>query len=155
MERFSAKRFVDHHFVWDRKFATRQQLSYRLEESLITPQQQQSLVDAFLSKHKSRLDPPQYNCTALKSFLETAKEAELTHNPPHPDNAAKIVLIDDRRDPTGWLSAGEHHGARDWNGYDRYPPEGSSQYSAVLNAVDLYERLLVKVSYVFWTSGLN
>ena len=58
----------------------------------------------------------------------------------------EVALVDDRRDPTGWQSAGEHRGARDWDGYARYPPEGVDQKSDVLNAGDLYRKLLASVS---------
>lgn len=31
-----------------------------------------------------------------------------------------IALVDDRSDVTGWESVGEHHGARDWDGYSLF-----------------------------------
>ncbi|MCJ1383972.1 hypothetical protein MMC17_007086 [Xylographa soralifera] len=142
MERLPRKFLTGHRFVWDRAFATRQWRSHRLEVSLIEPQPQESIIDAFILRQRSRLDPPQYTCTALKSFLESASIAALAQIPPRACNAAKIALIDDRRDPTGWQGGGEHRGARDWDGYARYPPEGIDQYFHAVNAAELYARLV-------------
>ena len=126
-------------------FATRQWKSHALEVSLIEPQPHESIVDTFISGQKSWLDPPQCDCPALKSFLDSASPAALSQLPPRPANAAKIALIDDRRDHTGWQGGGEHRGARDWEGYDRYPPEGVDQYFSAVTAAELHARLKVNV----------
>ncbi|MCJ1403964.1 hypothetical protein MMC11_007187 [Xylographa trunciseda] len=142
MERLPRRFLTGRRFIWDRAFAIRQWRSHRLEVSLIEPQPHESVVDAFIYGQKSRLDPPQYTCTALKSFLESASIVALAQIPPRACNAAKVALIDDRRDPTGWQSGGEHRGARDWDGYARYPPEGVDDYFNAVNAAELYARLV-------------
>ena len=149
MERLPRRFLIGRRFVWDRAFADRQWRSYRLELDLINPQLHESIVDVFISGQKSRLDPPQYTCTALKSFLDSASASELSQIPPRSCNAAKIALIDDRRDPTGWQGGGEHRGARDWDGYARYPPEGVDQYFNALDAAGLYARLGANVRICF------
>ncbi|MCJ1436709.1 hypothetical protein MMC27_006091 [Xylographa pallens] len=143
MERLPRRFVTDRRYIWDRAFATRQWRSHALEVSLIEPQPHESIVDAFISGQKSLLDPPQYNCPALKSFLDSASTAALLQIPARPANAAKIALIDDRRDHTGWQAGGEHRGARDWDGYDRYPPEGVDQYFSAVTAAELHARLKV------------
>ena len=140
------RRFVtDRRFVWDRAYATRQWKSHALEVSLIKPQPNESIVDAFISGQKSLLDPPQCNYPALKSFFDSASTTALSQIPPRPANAGKIALVDDRRDYTGWQAGGEHRGARDWDGYDRYPPEGVDQFFSAVAPAELYARLQVNV----------
>lgn len=56
-----------------------------------------------------------------------------------------IALVDDRSDITGWKSAGQYHGARDWDGYSKYPPAGASVNSSIYSAAGLYQRLLASV----------
>ncbi|MCJ1283202.1 hypothetical protein MMC26_002530 [Xylographa opegraphella] len=143
MDHLPRRFLTDRRFVWNRAFATRQWRSHALEVSLIEAQPHESIVDAFISGQKSLLDPPQYDCPALKSFLDSASTAALLQIPPRPGDAAKIALIDDRRDHTGWQAGGEHRGARDWDGYDRYPPEGVDQYFSAVTAAELHARLRV------------
>ncbi|MCJ1387324.1 hypothetical protein MMC18_000166 [Xylographa bjoerkii] len=138
--------YRDHVFVWDRKFETRQKQAYRAEESNLRLHPDSSTITAFLHEQRSRLDPPDYNYVTLRAFLEQARDIDLIKDPPMaPDNRI-IALLDERRDPTGWLDIfGDHHPARDWEGYASQPPEGEHRPMLILNACDLYRNLQTSV----------
>ena len=134
-------------FVWDRKFAQRQRLTYRAEDNKLTPEPHQTVIDAFLQELSSRLDPPQYRYIALRQFLEQANPNDLTAQAPQSRYNAASVLLDDRRDDTGWHGMdGEQHSARNWDDYISYPPAGSSQYAGLMHARELYQRQMASVS---------
>lgn len=134
-------------FVWDRKFAQRQRLTYRAEDTRLAPEAHQTVIEAFFKELGSRLDPPQYKYVALRRFLEQADPDDLV-GPTAPSRCSMpLVLLDDRRDDTGWVGMdGEQHSARNWEGYVSYPPAGSCQYTAMMHARELYQRHLTSVS---------
>lgn len=153
MDQLGGRDTKQHRFIWDQKFTVRQELSHRSEDAKLVRKPYQTIVQAFLDADPTGLDPPQYNCTALKSFLEQADEADLTLDPPVVDHAKKLVLIDDRQDPTGWRDhAGEHRAARDWDGYAMYPPEGIKIQSSILTAGELHRKLQANVSITLSSS---
>ena len=81
------------------------------------------MINAFMNNQISWLHPSQYNCPALQAFLETACEGrpDQLRSPRQVKDVA--VLVDDRRDPTGWLDVKDvFRAARDWDGYNQYPP---------------------------------
>ena len=134
-------------FVWDRKFAQRQRLTYRAEDNKITPEAHQTIVEAFFKQLGSRLDPPQYKYVALRRFLEQANPDDLVAQSLPSRHSMPLVLLDDRRDDTGWLGMdGKQHSARNWDGYVSYPPAGSCQFTAMMHAGQLYQRHLASVS---------
>ena len=136
-------------FVWDRKFAQRQRLTYRAEDNKLAPEAHQTIIDAFFKELASWLDPPQYKYIALRNFLEQANPNDLIASAPPSRYISPVVLLDDRRDDTGWLGTdGEQHSARNWDSYVSYPPVGSCQYTALMHAGELYQRQLASVSYV-------
>ena len=136
-------------FVWDRKFAQRQRLTYRAEDNKIAPEAHQT-IEAFFKELGSRLDPPQYKYVALWRFLEQADPDDLLAPNTPSRYSTPLVLLDDRRDDTGWLGMdGEQHPARNWEGYVSYPPAGSCQYTAMMHAIELYQRHLASVSRAF------
>ena len=135
-------------FVWDRKFAQRQRLTYRAEDNKITPEAHQTIIEAFFKQRGSRLDPPQYRYVALRRFLEQANFDDLVAQPMPSRHSTPLVLLDDRRDDTGWLGMdGEQHSARNWDGYVSYPPAGSCQFTALMHAGQLYQRNSASVSH--------
>ena len=137
----------DRRFIWDRKFTSRQEKKYRSEDFQIPQEPGQSPVEAFLNDGKLPLDPPQYNFTALESFLKGVNDSDLMRVHSGQQQKYGIALVDERSDITGWESAGKHHGARDWDGYSQYPPAGANANLSIYNAAGLYQRLQASVSY--------
>ena len=136
-------------FLWDRKFAERQRRAYRAEDSKLVPTDGQTIVDAFLRKQSSRLDPPQLSYGALRNFLESAGEVPWDDASASSTQDTPLALLDDRRDDTGWIDInGTQHAARNWDGYVDYPPQGESRVSGLLNPGDLYKKLLKSVSFI-------
>ena len=135
-------------FVWDTKFNTRQIETYSaLDATYAEPDK--STIHDFVRAQRFSLVPPQYNDIALQEFLEKATLEDLTGANPSPVSAEPIALIDDRCDSSGWQDAnGIHHSARDWNGYSKHPPHGTSIYTKILSARELYERLRMRVCMV-------
>lgn len=134
-------------FVWDRKFAQRQRLTYRAEDNRLKPEPHQTIIEVFFTELGSRLDPPPYKYTALRDFLEQANLNDLTSQSPSSRYGTPSVLLDDRRDDTGWIGMdGEQHSARDWDGYVSYPPTGSCQFTSLMNPGQLYQRQMASVS---------
>ena len=146
MESAECRPLRDRRFIWDRKFTSRQEKRYPSEDLQIPQQPSQSPITVFLNDGKLPLDPPQYNCTALESFLKRANESDLMRFPGDRQQMYGIALVDDRSDVTGWESVGEHYGARDWDGYSQYPPAGANVSLSIHNAAGLYQRLLASVS---------
>ncbi|KAL8723308.1 MAG: hypothetical protein Q9225_000360 [Loekoesia sp. 1 TL-2023] len=142
--RSRSRRFQDHVFVWDKKFAVRQLKTHNHENNRLTPDGGETIVEAFLNQFSSRLDPPQYNYMALRRFLEKASEDDLRTNTTSTQYDQKNVLLDDRRDDTGWRDVNKiRHFARDWNSYaEGYPPEGENILQTPMNAKELYSKRL-------------
>ena len=141
------RRHKDHGFYWDKRFAERQEKAYTAERMILTPGNDGSMISACINKFPSRLDPPQYNHSALRDFLEQASEDDLRTEPTPIQHARNIIVLDDRRDHTGWQDVGGHrHLARDWNSYaNGYPPPGENPKCLMLKPGDLYRKLLTNV----------
>jgi hypothetical protein len=147
----TSRRFQDQVFVWDSKFASRQNHDH--ESHRLTPEDQASTVITFIKQFSSRLDPPQYNYTALRDFLEKANEDDLKAIQGSTQDDEIRILLDDRRDDTGWEVSGTRHWARDWNSYaGGYPPEGQNVVSSMMNAKGLYRKQQQSVSSSFMSS---
>lgn len=144
----ASQMFRNRVFVWDRKFAQRQRLTYRAEDNKLTPELHQTIIEAFLQELGSRLDPPQYKYTALRDFLEQASLNDLENHSPSSKYSTTSILLDDRRDDTGWIGMdGEQHSARDWDGYVSYPPMGSCKFTSLMHPGQLYQRQKASVSF--------
>ena len=143
------RRYKDHGFVWDKRFAERQEKAYNAERMTLIPSDDGSMISACINKFASRLDPPQYNYSALRDFLAQASETDLRTAPTPIQYARNIIVLDDRRDSSGWQDVGGHrHLARDWNSYaNGYPPPGENIQCLMLNPGDLYRKLLTKVGH--------
>lgn len=77
----------------------------------------------------------------LRSYLQQANENDLRQPNAITRHAQSLVLLDDRRDSTGWLGTdGENYSARNWDGYSRYPPGGENASILLLNTLDLYKK---------------
>ena len=140
------RRFQDRMFIWDRKFTERQRRAYQFEDKKLAPKQGQTIISAFLEEQSSRLDPPQYNWTALRSFLEAAGNVTWSDVPSSPSQNAPLALLDDRRDDTGWQDInGAQHSARNWDEYAEYPPPGESRVSGLFSPGELYRKQLRSV----------
>ncbi|SLM40775.1 hypothetical protein LPUS_11624 [Lasallia pustulata] len=139
----SSRRHRGRAVVWDKKFEQRREKAHLAEERKLIPEAQQSLISAFFENERSRLDPLQYSFTALRKYLERANEDDLKRDPTPYAHATPLALLDDRRDSTGRRSSdGVRHSARDWDGYIRYPPPGECGTSDILDAGQLYRKLL-------------
>lgn len=124
----------------------RQKQAYPLEDNRIEQQPSQSIVSVFLKENRSSLDPPQYNYTSLRLFLEKADEVDLLQNQPASQNSAYVALVDDRCDRTGWQDISkQYHSARNWDIYAQRPPPGDCQQSSLLSVGDLYRRFKTNV----------
>lgn len=134
-------------FVWDKRFAERQEEAYNIERLALIPANDGSMISTCINQVPSRLDPPQYNYSALRDFLDQASENDLRTAPTPIQYARNIILLDDRRDNSGWHDVGgNRHLARDWNSYAHgYPPPGENIQCMMLNPGDLYRKLLTKV----------
>ena len=154
MEHLSRRQLKDRRFKWDKKFTHRQTKSYLTEDFSVPQKPSQTPIEAFLNDRRQQLDPPQYNCPALKAYLEQAPEADLFSEDDsslislHHVRYHGIALVDDRTDTTGWKIVDEHHAARDWDGYSDYPPAGDNIDTTILNATDLYRKLLASVGII-------
>ena len=125
----------------------RERRAYPAEDRKLTPAPDQSLTDAFFEELGSRLDPPQFSYIALRKFLENADEEDLRSPTSSSRYDRPLVLLDDRRDITGWLDPnGDHHSARDWDNYATYPPEGENPTISLMHAQDLYQKQLRSVN---------
>ena len=134
-------------FAWIWKFGQRERRAYPAEDEKLTPKPHQTTVDAFFEEYTSRLDPPQYSYTSLRKFLEQADENDLQKPSATTTYTQDLVLLDDRRDNTGWSGAdGEAYSARNWDGYSRYPPEGENRTILLLDTQGLYKRQCRSVS---------
>ena len=135
-------------FIWDTKFTTRQFETYSVLNAPDT-EPDHGTINRFIRAQRYSLVPPQYNDVALQEFLEKATLEDLTGPKPSRTSTEPIALIDDRCDSSGWQDAnGIHHSARDWNGYSSHPPHGTSIYTKILSARELYERLRMRVCIV-------
>ena len=146
------RRYQDLVFVWDKKFATRREEAYHAESNKVEAEDQQSMITAFLDQFATRLDPPQYSYAALRNFLEDADEDQLKIDPTPIEHRQVIVLVDDRRDNTGWKDIYTNwHRARDWNSYaeDGCPPVGEDVVRRRMNAGEFYRAQIPSVSR-FW-----
>ena len=134
-------------FEWGKRFVQRDRRAYPAEDTKLTPAPDQSLTDAFFEELGSRLDPPQFNYTNLRRFLANADEEDLRSPTSSSRYDLPLVLLDDRRDVTGWLDPnGDHHSARDWDNYATYPPEGEKPTISLMHAQDLYQKQLRSVN---------
>jgi hypothetical protein len=143
-----------HLFVWNPIFTTRRTKFHKKQDDRLTRQPNQSTVDAFLEEDRFELGPPHQFCGALRSFLKSARESDLTSSPStsnEPASTEIIALVDDRQDDVGWpdveeTEKGAYRGARDWSGYALYPPEGANQRTGLLSTLGLWEYLKENVS---------
>ena len=145
----SRRGYRGHVFVWDKKFATRREAAYHAESNKVAAEDQQSIVDAFLDQFGTRLDPPQFSYATLRDFLEEADEDELKSDPTLAQHRQVNILLDGRRDNTGWKDVNDNwHRARDWNIYaeEGRPPEGENVTCTRMDAGDLYRKQLQSVS---------
>ena len=95
------RRYKDGGFVWDKRFAERQETAHTAERITLVPSNDGSMISACINKFPSRLDPPQYNYSALRNFLDQASENDLRTAPTPSQYAGNIIVLDDRRDNSG------------------------------------------------------
>lgn len=142
------RRLQDHAFVWDRGLAARQTIKYRAEDNKLVPAGGQKIIDAFLGEQRSRLDPPHVSYIALRKFLESAGEVSWDKVPTPSSLDRLLVLLDDRRDGTGWQDInGAQHSPRNWDEYTNYPPRGEKRVSGLFNPKELHKKLFGSVSF--------
>lgn len=127
-------------FVWDKKFQIRRQQAYKADDKRLDPEPQQTIVDAFIREQIEQSYSLQYSYNALRRFVAAARLSELTAGGTPSQHTMRLVLLDDRRDPSGGA-----HSTRNWDEYDADPPKGDHKWSGVLDAGTLYDRLMEKV----------
>lgn len=138
--RLPGDNLIDSLFAWDKKLTTRRQTAYRQEDNRLQPSPQQTIVDAFLKERIDRLYPVQYSYTALRNYVSETRLSDLTGLVTPIEHSKKLVLLDDRRDPSGGALS-----TRNWDAYTSYPPEGEQIWTRVLDAVEFYRRLMERV----------
>ena len=140
------RRYQDRMFIWDRKFTERQRRAYQFEDKNLASDRGQTIIGAFLQEQSSRLDPPQFNYTALGKFLGAAGSVSWQNIPSSLQHNVPLALLDDRRDDTDWQGInGAQHSARNWDSYAEYPPQRESRISGLFNPGELYRKQLRSV----------
>lgn len=150
MEYGSAPASADNSIVqWDRSYSRRRPNTVYISEDRLlfpTPVDQQTTIDVFLSTRRSVLGPSEeHRFPALRSYMSKADADAIFMQRQLPAALPEdIVLVDDRRDPTGgatsmrvWDSEGE-------NGYLNCPPVGENIRAMALNIPDFVARLREK-----------
>lgn len=143
------KRHQDNVSWWEKRFAVRREEVYHAESNKVKAEDQLSIVDAFLDKFRTRLDPPQLSYAAVRKFLELADENQLKVDPTPAQYRQINILLDDRRGNTGCKDVNDNwHRARDWNSYaeEGRPPEGANVTCSRMDAGELYRKQLQSVS---------
>lgn len=140
---------------WEPKFTRRNLDLYRLEDKkYFKPNLTESArekIDYFFKEKIHGLQPRSYNYQKLCDFLAFADtnifdQDSLTCL--NVQDMAGTVLLDERMDDHSPRS-------RQWQDYDRYPPRGTAECTAVLNTKEFYEKLIQKVCLLlFWPIGL-
>jgi len=120
--------------------STRRRTAYRHEDNRLEPSPQQTIVDAFFKERIDRLYPVQYSYTALRNYVSEARLSDLTGLATPIEHSRKLVLLDDRRDPSGGALS-----TRNWDAYPSYPPEGEQIWTRVLDVGEFYRRLIERV----------
>ena len=133
-------------FIWDKRYTERHPASYITEDAKLDPKNHQSIIEAFFNDSSLRLDPPDSSYAALRNFLSKVDEAVLRTVPFNQRHHTPLILLDQRRDTTGWRDIhSTEHRTRNWDDYSNYPPEGESIAFKAVNAGDLYRQLLRSV----------
>ena len=142
------KALLNRIFTWDKKFEERNATAYPAEDSILQIEPGETQITAFLKTRIPRLQPPQFNYVALRTFLEKGDEAGYEVNSSLANYINPVAWIDDRRDDTGWkdFTKRSHHSARDWKGYASYPPKGDKVNTLFLNPKDLHKHQSTKVT---------
>ena len=129
---------------WDIKFTKRNDITYYAENNRVVPDDEQTRVEAFLKRQSHGLLPAQYSYDALHEFLDRASVEHLDGTrdlDPGSIDAKKTILLDERKDNTPISK----FTCRDWAQYAERPPEGHPNYTQVLNAKELFDRLSLEV----------
>jgi hypothetical protein len=134
---------------WDPKFTQRNAELYDAENLRLHVPPGLTRIEAFLSLRVHRLMPEQYSYAALREFLERdlLDVGRLEETVPIRDGsqaAEKIVLLDERRDP----SRPNTSSSRYWAEYAQYPPLGESVCLKALSTKGLYDILKTGVRAV-------
>lgn len=140
---------------WDIKFTRRNLNLYRIEDKKpFRPDLTESArnrIDQFFNQQIHGLLPKSYSYQSLRDFLAFADTSIFDQDVLTCLNAqamARIVLLDERMDDQSPIS-------RKWKEYERYPPRGTAEYTAVLNSKECYEKLVQTVCfYLPQTSSL-
>lgn len=130
---------------WDHKFTKRNLDLYGLENKKpFRPdltENARKKIDQFFNQQTHGLLPKSYSYQKLRDFLAFADTSIFDQDAltcPNVQDMARIVLFDERMDDQSSTS-------RQWQDYERYPPRGNAEYTAVLNSKECYERLIQTV----------
>ena len=136
--------------AWNKTYNRRRQILYQPEDTRLKYAlgNKEALISAFLDDRRSRqLDPPiTFWYPSLRKFLGAA-DINVFQNSPSPiKHPNEVILLDDRKDPSGdvnstrvWDSSGDP-------GYFKYSPKGDVRCSKALNIAELAATLTASVS---------
>lgn len=135
--------------TWDVKFTKRNKQLYGAENNKIVARDGRTRLQAFLERRAHGLTPPQYSYEVLETFLSKASIDKLEGHQridPNSRDAEELVLLDERIDASSLNSFASRH----WAEYAEHPPRGEEEYTDVLSAKGLYDRLKKDVCYVMF-----
>ncbi len=136
--------------AWNKTYNRRRQILYPPEDMRLnyTLGNKEALISAFLDDRRSRqLDPPiTFWYPSLRKFLGAA-DIQVFQNSPSPINHPnEVILLDDRKDPSGDLTSTRVWDSSGNPGYFKYPPKGDVRCSKALNITELAATLMASVS---------
>jgi hypothetical protein len=113
-----------------------------------TPGNKEALISAFLDDRRSRqLDPPiTFWYPSLRKFLGTANIRVFQTPPSLINHPNEVILLDDRRDPSGDVTSTRVWDSTGNPGYLQYPPKGDVRCSKALSITELAATLMESVS---------
>ena len=82
----------------------------------------------------------EYSYNTLRRFVARAQLSELTDRRTASRPTTSLAWLDNRRDPLGRAQS-----TRNWDEYDARSPKGDREWSDVLDAFTLYDKLMEKV----------
>ena len=136
--------------AWNKTYNRRRLILYAPEDTRLnyTPGNKQELISAFLDDRRSRqLDPPiTFWYSLLRKFLGEADARVFQSPPPSISHPNEVILLDDRKDPSGDVTSTRVWDSSGNPGYLRYPPKGEVRCSKAFTITELAAALMESVS---------
>ena len=136
--------------AWNKTYNRRRPILYAAEDIRLdyTPGNKQALISAFLDGGRRRqLDPPiTFWYPSLRKFLNAADVRVFQNIPSHINHPNEVILLDDRKDPSGDVNSTRVWDSSGNTGYFKYPPKGDVGCSKALCITELATTLMQSVS---------